>query len=311
MTLVDESAPGVVALLLDDLAPPRLGTLLRAARKQRDATRREVASRIGISAGDLRRYEQGDAPAPSSVVAALAECYGEDLTAQFAARAPIHVERDHLAIGPVDATAASEDADEVLGTYIGIISRLRQSEPGEPIALRTADLVALSSALGQDPAHVEARIVDLLGCTPREARSLHAELLRRKLVLPVAGLVAGLAVVAGIGVAGASPSPAGHAPTSQPAATASPAPTAAAPTTTIVHVPKTEPAATVVAATPATTVETPAPVTETTTPAPEAAAPTAEPTEAAHPAAVPPPVITTDTTPMSIPGNETVTIIQP
>ena len=44
--------PGVVALLLDDLAPPRLGTLLRAARKQRGLTRRDVASRVGTTPGD-------------------------------------------------------------------------------------------------------------------------------------------------------------------------------------------------------------------------------------------------------------------
>jgi transcriptional regulator with XRE-family HTH domain len=290
--------------------------MLRAARKQHAVTRRDVASRIGISAGDLRRYEQGDAPAPSSVIASLAECYGEDLTAQFASRAPVHIEAGHVAVGSVDVAVPSADADEVLGTYIGIISRLRQSEPGEPIALRTADLVALSSALGQDPAHIEARIVELLGCTPREARSLHAELLRRKLVLPVAGLVAGLAVVAGIGVAAAAPGSSASTPAAPPAATAGPPPSVAAnqtpPTTTIVHVPKAEPTTTIAAQTaaPATPAATPA-----TTPAPAAPAATpaapAATTQAAQPAAVPRPVITPDSTPMSIPPNETVTIIQP
>ena len=55
-----ESTPGVVALLLDDLAPPRLGTLLRTARKHTGSTRREEAeafpyrpSRIVDSVADL------------------------------------------------------------------------------------------------------------------------------------------------------------------------------------------------------------------------------------------------------------------
>ena len=246
------------------------------------------------------------------MIASLAECYGEDLTAQFASRAPIHVERDHIAGGTVDTRIDGADSDEVLGTYIEIISRLRQSEPGEPIALRTNDLVALSSALGQDPVQVEERIVELLGCTHREARSLHAELLRRKLVLPVAGLVAGLAVVAGIGVASAAPSSSSHSTTSLPAATAGPPPTVAAapqitPTTTIVHVPKAEPTTTVAPPTTTPVTEPAAPVAEKadeTTPAPA-------PAQTAEPAAVPRPVITPDSTPMSIPANETVTIIQP
>ena len=80
------------------------------------------------------------------------------------------------------------------------MARLRRSKPGTPIALRADDLVALSSALGRPSEDVEQRIVEILGCTPHEAHSLHAEMLRRKLVVPVAGLVAGLAVVTGVGI---------------------------------------------------------------------------------------------------------------
>ena len=96
----------------------------------------------------------------------------------------------------------------MLGKYVELVARLRQSQPGEPIALRTDDLIALSNAIGRNTHDVEARIVKVLGCTPREAHSLHAEMLRRKLVLPVAGLVAGLAIVTGVGVATASNQPA-------------------------------------------------------------------------------------------------------
>ena len=37
--------------------------------------------------------------------------------------------------------------------------------------------------------------MDALGCTREEARTLHSELLRRKVVLPVAGLAAGVAAL--------------------------------------------------------------------------------------------------------------------
>jgi len=305
--LVD-SAAGVVALLLDDLAPPRLGTLLQGARRARGLTRRDVAHRVGTTPSDLRRYERGDTPVPPSLIASLAECYGEALTEQLATRAPIQVDQHRVVVGDEVASFETADPDEVLGKYVKLVARVRQSQPGEPIALRAGDLVALSDAIGRDTADVEARIVEVLGCTPHEAHSLHMEMLRRKLVLPVAGLVTGLAIVTGVGVASASNPPKASTPdtavhqTVEPVSHDVPAPastpTTAAPTTT------TTPAPAPVAAPPTTAgpvaqhADTPdAPDT------PDTEAPSAEPES--HP------VITPDTTPMSIPPHETVTIIQP
>jgi transcriptional regulator with XRE-family HTH domain len=306
MDHLDESSPDVVALLLDDLAPPRLGTLLRAARKQTGSTRKEVARRIGTTAGDLRRYERGDAPVPPALIPALAECYGEELTAQLATRVPIEAGEHRIVVGGETRTFEAGDNDEMLGQYVQIVSRLRNSQPGEPLALRADDLVALSSALGRDSAYVEARIVDLLGCTPFEAHSLHSEMLRRKLVMPLAGLVAGIAMVTGAGMATASADnhvskpDVGHVAAAHIAAghiaaghvvTAVVAPS---PTTVVVKPPVVE--------SPPTTVAPPAPT-------PEADAP--EVPEAEVQATMPPPVIEDDDTPMGIPPGESVTIIQP
>jgi len=311
----EESSAGVVAILLDDLAPPRLGTLLRGARRARGLSRREVADRVGTTQSDLRRFERGDTPVPPHLVAEFAECYGQALTAQLATRAPIQVDRHRMVVGAAVATLESDDGDEVLGKYVGLVARLRQSQPGEPIALRTDDLVALSNAIGRNTDDVEARIVEVLGCTPREAHSLHAEMLRRKLVLPVAGLVAGLAIVTGVGVANASNPP--SAPTVPPTDTAVyqtvpvshniPAPTP----TTDPAPPTTQPAPPpVLHATPTTVApaETHPDASEPSEPTPSTDAP-AQPAPAADPNAHP--VVTPDTTPMSIQPHETVTIIQP
>jgi len=308
MDHLDESSPGVVALLLDDLAPPRLGTLLRAARKHTGSTRREVAQRIGTTASDLRRYERGDTPVPPRLIAALAECYGEELTTQLATRAPIRLDERRLVVGTESRALESDDADELLGHYVDIVARLRSSQPGAPLALRTDDLVALSSALGQDSDRVEARIVDLLGCTPFEAHSLHSEMLRRKLVLPLAGLVAGIALVSGAGMAQASAG--AQAPASESVGHVAAAHIAAGHVaagnvvTAVVDTPPT----TVVVKPPAPTPPPPTPETPTTqAPAPEVSdAPVAD-----AQATMPPPVIQPDDTPMGIPPNETVTIIQP
>jgi hypothetical protein len=180
--------------------------------------------------------------------------------------------------------------------------------------LRADDLVALSSALGQNPEHVEARIVDLLGCTQFEAHSLHAEMLRRKLVMPLAGIVAGIAMVTGAGMAQASASPhvtthdavgqvaAAHIAAGHIAAghvvTAVVAPS---PTTVVVKPPAPQPT------TPTTAAPAPAPA---PTPTTEPPAPATTPEPVADPQAKPP-VIPPDNTPMGIPPNETVTIIQP
>src|SRR5579862_4892630 len=305
--LVD-SAAGVVALLLDDLAPPRLGTLLQGARRARGLTRRDVAHRVGTTPSDLRRYERGDTPVPPSLIASLAECYGEALTEQLATRAPIQVDQHRVVVGDEVASFETADPDEVLGKYVKLVARVRQSQPGEPIALRAGDLVALSDAIGRETADVEARIVEVLGCTPHEAHSLHMEMLRRKLVLPVAGLVTGLAIVTGVGVASASNPPKASTPdtavhqTVEPVSHDVPAPastpTTAAPTTTTTPAPAPVAAPPTTAAPVAQHADTPdAPDT------PDTEAPSAEPES--HP------VITPDTTPMSIPPHETVTIIQP
>jgi len=322
---VTEASEGVVALLLDDLAPPRLGTFLKGARKQRSLTRREVAGRVGTTSAELRQYERGDVAVPAHVIAALAECYGPALTAQFATRVPLIVDADRIVAG-ADVAPLDVEGDE-LERYAQLVQRVRHAQPGDPIALRAADLVALSRALGHDSDHIEARIVELLGCTQREARSLHREIVRRKLVVPVAGLVTGLAVVTGVGVAAATtgpnrPDPSPPAAT-QPAGPIGPAQGVAAPSGTgatgAPDVPTTvagsasrttaapsEPAAAHDVAPSETPTTEPA-----TTDAPAPSDPPSSDSPAAAPVPVPHPVITTDTTPMSIPAHESVTIIQP
>jgi hypothetical protein len=124
--------------------------------------------------------------------------------------------------------------------------------------LRTVDIVALAGALARDRETIEQRIADALGCSPVEARRLHAELLRRKVILPVAGLAAGMAALAG---AAQAPSSSGTSVPTEPVVATAPlttqptlptlparvpptAPTTSAPsstTTTVPAVPRTTP----------------------------------------------------------------------
>ena len=256
----------VVALLLDDAMPPeRLGALLLAARKRRGLKRRHAAAAAGTTAVKLRAYERGDEPVPAGVCAQLAECYGDDLTAHVPLRVPVQVESSRLVIGAVQQPVGP-DTDDVIAGYVDIVRRLRNTERGDPLALRTADIVALAGALGRDPEAIEQWIADALGCTRAEARRLHGELLRRKVILPVAGLAAGMAAFAGSAAAVQSPSSSATSIQAQPVVATTPSTAArpqAAPTTV-------KPAA--VATTTSTTTPVPVPVPEVDTTAPATAA---------------------------------------
>jgi transcriptional regulator with XRE-family HTH domain len=249
----------IVALLLDDAMPPgRLGELLRAARKRRGLKRKQVAARTGTTADQLRAYERGTLEIPADVCTRLVECYGDDLLAHVPRREPLPV------------TAAGSE-DEILTDFVQLVRRLRRAKPGAPLPLRAADVAALASALDADPGTIEQRIMDVLGCSRDEARTLHRELLRRKIVLPVAGLAASVVAIAGVQAAQAS---SGRPPV-MPAHE--------------VHGPVTAPPTTAITLAPTTTVAVPTRVTPTTRPAhnPSPAPSTPRPTHVTSPAPLP------------------------
>lgn len=186
-----------MALLLDDEIPAaRLGRLLRDARKRAGMKRRVAARRAGVSADELRRFERGDDLVPAAVCARLAEVYGDDLTAHVPLRIPVQLHEHWLVAAGAVQPVGTTRPEDVLAGYAALLRRLRGARPGEPLPLRAADLAALSAALGGTPEDVERRISELLGCSREEASALRADLLRRKVVLPVAGFAAGVAMFA-------------------------------------------------------------------------------------------------------------------
>jgi hypothetical protein len=212
------------------------------------------------------------------------------------------LELGRIEVGGKIRILASQARDDVLGSYVELLTALRQSKAGKVVPLRTADLQALADALGRDVVDVEARIVELLRCTGEEAAVLHAEM-RRRLLVPVAGLAVGVTAWAGGIAAAAHDAPAISAPqqsiehaqpvaSETPVTTASPS-TTAAPTTSTTAAP--EPVA-------------PAPVAPPATTPPTTAAPAPAPTTSTTAASAPSPAPTPD---VGIPGGETPTILAP
>lgn len=198
----------IVALLLDDAMPPeRLGELLRAARKRKGWKRKHAAELVGTKASRLREYEQGTKTVPADICAQLADLYGSDLAAHVPMRVPPQINRDWLVVEEHRLPRVQGTTDEVMQEYAQIVARLRGAKPGEAVPLRASDLAVLGSALESDPAVIAARIAEILHCSVDEARSLHREMLRRKVVLPVAGLAASAIALAGAHTAYASNMP--------------------------------------------------------------------------------------------------------
>jgi transcriptional regulator with XRE-family HTH domain len=187
----------VVAVLLDDAMPAqRLGELLRAARKRRGWKRKQAAVAVGITSAQLRIYERGEVPVPTEMCARLIDCYGDDLTQHVPLRTPFDA-----------SDLPSDSRRELLTSYARLVQRLRNAKPGEPLSLRADDLAALASVLDNDPETVEEALIAILGCSRAEARTFHRELLRRKVVLSVAGLAASAVAVAGVQAAAALNAP--------------------------------------------------------------------------------------------------------
>jgi transcriptional regulator with XRE-family HTH domain len=306
--LAAEPSDLAVESLLADLALARLGTVLQSTREEHSNSRRDVASQVGTTARELRRYETGAAPVPRGVLTALAEFYGEDLNTHFAHRDPVQGDPMHVAGGVEEAQAHSGDGDEALGAYVGILRRRSDPTSDTPLRLRADDIAALSTALDVEPEYVTGRISELLARTTRLRR--HQKVRRRKRILSGAGIGIAAATIAGFGtgaMVAALPSHADPLTTSvaAPSTTgADPSTTVAAPSTTVSTTSTTvAPPSTVPETTPATDPPTTTTLVVIGTPITAIAPPTTTTTT------FPRPDITTDTTPMTTPATEPVTIV--
>jgi transcriptional regulator with XRE-family HTH domain len=185
--------------LTTEASAQRVGAALRAARRGVGLRRRDAAARIGLQSSELRNYERGSVPAPEDVVDRLAREYGCDTATLLPSRATVVLEPGYLHVGGSSTTMRSDDPkpDEVLKGYLSLLYELRSKKPGTRIPLRDHDLDALADALGGSSDAIETRLTELMHVSRDEAASLTATLLRRKLIVPAAGLVLGAGLLSG------------------------------------------------------------------------------------------------------------------
>ena len=87
------------------------------------------------------------------------------------------------------------DNDTVLGAYIGMVRRLRGLRPDQDVKVRQEDLEALGEALDVDDEELEERLVRVIGMSRTQAAAVRAQLLRRRLAVPMVGMLAGLSLL--------------------------------------------------------------------------------------------------------------------
>jgi len=86
------------------------------------------------------------------------------------------------------------DPDEVLVQYLSLVYAMREVEPGEPVPLRELDLDVLATALEDSASSLEGQLTALMS-NPDDRVGQRTRRLRRRLVVPAAGILVGATAV--------------------------------------------------------------------------------------------------------------------
>jgi transcriptional regulator with XRE-family HTH domain len=176
----------------------RVGWLMARARTTAGATERDVAMAAGVSARVVRRWERGGGVPTDDQVEAIAAACGTRLTELLPRRAAASFDplTGALSVGEHAATvpASGIDNDAVLRAYVVMVRRQRGLRESDDVRLRQDDLDALAEALDLDDDDLEDRLVRLIGLSRSHAAAVRAQLLRRRLAVPVVSVLTGLAL---------------------------------------------------------------------------------------------------------------------
>lgn len=177
----------------------RVGSRLQRLRVDSGYSVRAAARWAGVSRRRLRSYEAGRRPAPTEVRRVLTDLYEVPLGALLPKRnlSKVVVEPGAVRIGRSVQRTGSVHAhrDDVLNSYLSLVNRLRGLDPGESFDLRADDLEHLAATFRSHPDDIEERLVDLLHCSRAEAERIKHLLLKRRMLVPAAGMAMGVAAL--------------------------------------------------------------------------------------------------------------------
>ena len=200
--LCQVDTPDVTTSLPATLVPPvRLARLLGEARVASGESLDDLVRRSGLAFEEefFADVESGRASLDEPLVRWLAELYGVQAGAIVPARSQLIIDLNegHVAVGDTNVDLEDRDPAHILTNYLALVYSLRGLPVGTPIPLRQVDLSALSEALRLAPREVSSALGHMMISRTDHVRD-HARSLRRRLVVPVAGILVGLTAVGGL-----------------------------------------------------------------------------------------------------------------
>ena len=184
------------------LVPPvRLGRLLRDARLAQDESLPALVRRSGLAFDEdwFAEVELGRVELDEPLVRWLTDLYGVQSGALVPARTDLVIDLSEgwVAAGTMRRDVRSVQTDHILTDYLTLVYLLRGLPPGSPLALRDLDMTVLGDALRRKPGEVRTHLTRMLEADPTPI-SDRSSVLRRRLVVPVAGILVGFTAVGGL-----------------------------------------------------------------------------------------------------------------
>jgi hypothetical protein len=201
------------------LAPPRrLGSLLCRVRHEAGVSLEDLAGRSDDrwSVATLESVERGAFEFDDHQLAEVATLYGVDVASMVPPRSQLIVDLDEGILrvdGRRSATEVGDGADrhEVLARYLALVYSMRQVQPGTEITLRVDDLDVLGKCLRVGRPTLIADLESLMS-NPDDLVGWRLRLLRRKILVPAAGVLISFCGAAALILAPGEPATAAPAP---------------------------------------------------------------------------------------------------
>jgi transcriptional regulator with XRE-family HTH domain len=179
----------------------RVGWLIARARRTAGLGERELGTTVGVSQRTLRRWERGAVLPTDDEVEAIALACGLRVADLLPRRGVVELDAAARSMKVGDSIAALPEGatnGEILELFVALVRTERRAPDARELRLRQEDLDVLADALDLDDRDLEAQLVEIIGLTRAQASSVRSQLLRRRLVMPVAGALLGLGVVGGV-----------------------------------------------------------------------------------------------------------------
>lgn len=183
------------------IPPVRLGRLLKQRRIERGLGIEALCAGAGVQlpVALVEDIESGVATLDSGTLALVAEVYDLPLSALSPQRAALIIDLDEGVISAHDHRLGLEtsSADEVMTRYLALVYTLRELPIGTEVPLRMLDVGVLGQALELGDDEVCTDLQNLMTHDIDKVVRVESSL-RRKLVVPLAGILVGATALGGL-----------------------------------------------------------------------------------------------------------------